>query len=128
MAPVGPRKPEARNAVAIAVETDQAGGRHALALLDKAIEGSRQLHQGCLLFGPDIGDCSGQNPMRDLAPKLEAALFQPSVQGAQIRKVRGWQPKAWPCVLDVLLDLALVIVLGPMADNGSSQPDAGLQN
>ena len=33
--------------------------RDALAVFDKAVKGRRQLHQGCLLFGPDIGHAAG---------------------------------------------------------------------
>lgn len=118
-----------RNAVSIAIETDQAGGRHTLALLDKAIEGRRQCHQGRLFFGPDIGDRARQNAMRDLAPEFEAALFQPGIQGSQIWKIRRRQPKARPCVLNVLLDLApSPAVLNRWRHAGSTQPDAGLQN
>jgi len=41
VAPVGPRKPVARNAVAIAFKADQAGGRDALAQLDEAVKSHR---------------------------------------------------------------------------------------
>ena len=64
-----------RHRVAIAVEGDQARGRYALALLDKAIEGCGQGHQRGFLGFPGIGDASKQAAMRSLGPKNLAPLL-----------------------------------------------------
>ena len=70
--------PFGRNAVAIAVKADQAGRRHALALLDKTVKSLSQWHQRRPFLGPDIRNRAGQNAMRDLAPQLHALRTPPA--------------------------------------------------
>ncbi len=97
-----------RNAVTIAVEMDQAGRRHAFALLDQAVEGRRQRHQGRRFLGPHSGDGAGLSPMRDISPQFEASLFQPGIQCRKIGKARRRLPKPVSRILNILLDLPLL--------------------
>ncbi len=57
-----------RNAVAVALDMDQAGRRHPLGLLDKAIERPLRHHEARALGGPDFGDAARQAPMGNLPP------------------------------------------------------------
>src|SRR3546814_4638191 len=74
-----------RNAIAIALERDQAGGRHALGMLDKAIEGPSHRHQADNLSGMHIGNCAGQDAMLDFSPLCDAPLFQPGIDRKSTR-------------------------------------------
>jgi len=129
VAPVGPRKPVARNAVAIAFKADQTSGRDALAQLDEAVKGDRQWHQRYLFLGPDIGDRARLFAMGCLSPQREATLFQPGIQCGQIWEVRHPLQHLVAGISNVLLDLPP----SPAVSNrwrlaGSTQPAAGLQN
>ena len=56
------------NAVAVALEADQAGRGHPLTMFDEAIKGRWQRHQRGLFCSPDVGNAAGQCCMRDLVP------------------------------------------------------------
>src|SRR3546814_17451438 len=60
-----PVRKGSRNAIAIALERDQAGGRHALGMLDKAIEGQSHLLQADELSSYHIGHCTGPDAIMD---------------------------------------------------------------
>jgi len=117
-----------RNTPAIAVKADRTSRRYALAQLDKAVKGHGQRHQRCLFFGPHRRNRAGLFAMRGLPPQREAAPFQPAIQRGKVWEL--WHPLQHLVtgVAGVLFDLTFAIVLGPMADNGSSQPAAGLQS
>ena len=55
----GPIGKGSRHTVTVALEGDQAGGRHALGLLDETIEGAANRHQTAHLLGVHIGDGAG---------------------------------------------------------------------
>src|SRR3546814_14933846 len=76
----------------MALERDQAGGRHALGMLDKAIEGPSHRHQADNLSGMHIGNCAGQDAMLDFSPLCDAPLFQPGIEGIKIREAGHWLP------------------------------------
>ena len=48
-----------------------------------------------------------------------AAQQQPSIQGGQILKMNLGRKQPLTNMLDLVLNLSLAIVLGPMADKGS---------
>jgi len=77
-------------------------------VFDKTVEGRRQLHQGCPLFGPGIGDAAGQRGVRDLVPQLHATPLQPDIQRRKIRELRHGLPKPVPGILHGLLNLPLL--------------------
>ena len=113
----GPVGEGRRHAVAIALEADQAGRRDALALLDEAVEGRRQRHQGGLLLGPDIGDGAGQNcraGSRATAPgsAAPASRSAPPGQESSASAATGDGRASWTF----------------FSTCPFSQPDAGLQN
>jgi len=81
-----------RNAIAIALERDQAGRRHALGMFDKAIEGPPHRHQADNLNGVHIGNCAGEDAMLDFSPLCDAPLFQPGIEGIKIWEVGHWLP------------------------------------
>mgnify|MGYP003624267611 CR=1 FL=1 len=99
-----------RYAVAIAFECDQARGRHPFAVFHKPIKGRRQRHERELLSFPHIGDRVGQLPVFCLGPQGDTAIFQPLIELGQILEDRHDLPQAIARILDVLLDLAAVIV------------------
>ena len=97
-----------RDRVAIALEGDQAGGRHPLAVFDKAIEGCGQRHQCGLLGFPDVGEAARQAAMRGLTPQCLAPVLKPHIQRIKIRK--GWHhlPESVARIANVLLDLSFL--------------------
>lgn len=125
---MGPRKPVARDAVAIAFKADQAGWRDALADLNEAVEGHRQGHQGRPFLSPDIGNGPGQRAMGRLMPQGDATLFQPVIQRSQVGEVRHALQHLMAGVADVLLDLTLrQRARTDGATPAQSHPAAGLQ-
>src|SRR3546814_3131351 len=68
-----PVRKGSRNAIAIALERDQAGGRHALGMLDKAIEGPSHRHQADNLSGMHIGNCAGQDAIDRKSTRLNSS-------------------------------------------------------
>src|ERR1700712_4506341 len=72
------------DAVAVALEGDQAGRRYPLGVLDKAIEGSPQRHQAGNLGGMRVSNGAGQDAMLDLPPLGDALLLEPGVQGIDV--------------------------------------------
>lgn len=81
--------------------------RHALGVLDEAVEGRRQSHQARFFASPYRGDGPGQRAMGDLSPELHALPFQPRIQDIEIGKAWHGLPEAMAHVLDVLLNLSL---------------------
>ena len=57
--PIGKR---GRHAVAVAVQVNQAGGRHALGVFDEAVKARRQRHQAGFFAGPYFGNGSDRVP------------------------------------------------------------------
>ena len=77
-------------------------------MLDEAVERSARRHQAGDLLGLRVGDRTGQPAMRDLAPLLDATLLEPCVERRQVREAGQRLPQPTTCILDVLLDLALL--------------------
>ena len=100
----GPVRKGRRDAVAIAFEADQAGGRDPFALLDEAVKRDRQCHQCGPFFGPDIGDRAGQRAMCSVAPQVLATLFQPGIQRGKVGKGRHSLQQLVARIPNVLLD------------------------
>ena len=114
-----------RHAVAVALEVYQTGRRDPLGLLDKAIEGPPQCHQAGDLAGMHIGDAARKAAMHDLAPLRDAPLFEPGVQGIEIGEAGQWLPQPSPCILNVLLHLALLPPRSRVAELRLEQVVAG---
>ena len=111
-----PVRKRRRDAVAIALKADQAGGRDALAQLDEAVKGDRQRHQGHLLFSPDIGDGAGLFAMSRLPPQFLATLLQPCIQRGKVREVWHALQHLVAGIPNVLLDLPLLPSRGGIAE------------
>ena len=94
-------------AVPVALEGYQAGRGYPLGMLDEAVERPPQRHQAGNLGGMHIGDGPGQNTMLDLAPLHDALRLEPGIERIDIREGRHYLPQSPPCILNVLLDLAL---------------------
>ena len=122
---VRPVREGSRHRIAVAVEGDEAGRRHALYLLDKAIEGPAQRHQTGNFLGVRIGHGAGQDTVLDLAPLGYALFFQPGVQLSQIAEAGHRLPQPAPSVLDVLLDLSLLPTRSRIAEIRLEQIVAG---
>ena len=105
-----------RHAVAIAVQMDQARRRHALGVLDEAVERPRKLHQMLRLFRPGVGDRARMRAVRRLRPQLPAAHLQPVVERRQRGKARRGLPEPMAGILDVLLDLPFLPAGGRIAE------------
>ena len=78
--PVGER---GRNAVAVGIEMNQAGRRHPFGVFDEAVERPSQRQQAGPLLSVHVGDATRQDPVRDLAPALDAAGLEPYVERGQ---------------------------------------------
>ena len=96
------------DAVAIGLEVYQVGWRHPFGMLDKAVERPSQRHQTGPLLGVHVGDAARQNPVRDLAPALDAARLEPRVERGQVGKTQHDLPDLPPRVLHVFLDLTFL--------------------
>ena len=122
---MGPRKPAARHTVAVPLEADQAGWRHPLALLDKAVEGRWCRHQGSPFRGPDLRDRARQRAVPHARPLLDAALLQPGVHRRQIREIPHQQKDLVAGILHVLLDLSFLPARRRVAELGLEDVVAG---
>ncbi len=94
-----------RYAVAVALEVYEAGRRYPPGVLHQAVKGTGRRHRADHFAGMHIGDGAGQSTMPDPAPLLNAALFEPGVQG----------------ILHVLLDPALLPPGSRVAERGLEQ-------
>ncbi|MNS93688.1 hypothetical protein D3C71_1553380 [compost metagenome] len=71
------------DAVAIALQMDEAGGRDPLRIFDEAVERAGNRHQRQSLLSPDVGDGAAHLSVWGLCPELLASKLQPVVQGIQ---------------------------------------------
>src|SRR3546814_8620451 len=78
-----PVRKGSRNAIAIALERDQAGGRHALGMRDRAIEGPSHRHPADNISGMHIGNCTGQDAMSDFSPLCDAPRSEAHTSAVQ---------------------------------------------
>ena len=97
-----------RDAVAIALQVNQAGRSDPLGVFDKAVERAGCRHQSPHLLGPEISDGALHLPVWRLRPELFASGFQPVVESGQRWKAGRWLPEPVTSILDVLLDLSLL--------------------
>ncbi|MNY02987.1 hypothetical protein D3C86_1355820 [compost metagenome] len=97
-----------RNAVAIAIEVNQAGWGHPFAMLDKTIEDTRRWHQSFCFLGQEVSDSATHLSMRGLLPNLLASKLQPVVQGFQRWKAWCRLKEPMARILNILLDLAFL--------------------
>jgi len=108
-----------RHAIAIALQMDQGGRRHARRQLRVAVEGTRQGHQPHLLVLRDLSDRQFR-PLRvmHLPPRRPAALAEPRIECFQIRPApfSGLPPDLAAPVLHILLDDALLPAGGAVAE------------
>ncbi|MNE41194.1 hypothetical protein D3C80_1352530 [compost metagenome] len=72
-----------RDAVAIALQMDEAGRRDPLGIFDEAVERPGNRHQRQSLLSPDVGDGATHLSVRGLCPERLAPKLQPVVQGIQ---------------------------------------------
>ena len=68
-----------RDAVAIALQMDQARRRDALGVFDETVERPGKRHQVPRFFRPGVGDRASLRAVQRLSPQLPAARLQPIV-------------------------------------------------
>ena len=68
-----------RDAVAIALQMDQARRRDALGVFDETVERPGKRHQVPRFFRPGVGDRASLRAVQRLRPQLPAARLQPIV-------------------------------------------------
>ena len=72
-----------RNAVAIALQMHEAGGRDPLRIFDEPVERPGEWHESRNFLRPDVGNSATHLTVGRLGPELFATLLEPIVQGFQ---------------------------------------------
>jgi hypothetical protein len=121
----GPIGKGCRDAVAIALQMNEAGRGDPLGVFDKAVEGRDAGIRARTFLGPDIGDGAAHLPCGVCAKNSLHRVFQPVVQGGQRWKARHGLPEPMTRILDVLLDLSLLPARCRIAELGFEEVVAG---
>src|SRR5690606_28702623 len=114
-----------RHAVAIALQMDEAGRSDPLRIFDEAVEWPRNWHQSWCFLSPYVGDGAAHLAMRGLCPERLASKLKPVVQGLKGWKARNRLKEPMTCILNVLLDLALLPAGRGIAKFGLEEVVAG---